>query len=135
MTISRLAGKPGPKEMLVDLAPLKREYFELRPDLDDRSPRDVRMWHKPKSERVLGTKADQKKRWRFLGGTAPFGWQVGEDGALVEIPEQQATIRKILQLRQEGLSLHAIAAKIGGTVSHVTVRSILSNSGAGTGRA
>jgi putative DNA-invertase from lambdoid prophage Rac len=86
-------------------------------------------------ERVLGTKADQKKRGRFLGGTAPFGWQVGEDGALIDIPEQQATIQQILALRREGLSLRAIAAKSGGTVSHVTVRSILANAGANVSRA
>ena len=35
MTISPLAGKPAPKEILVDLARLEREYFERRPDLDD----------------------------------------------------------------------------------------------------
>jgi phosphoglucomutase len=35
MTISLLAGKPAPKEMLVDLSRLEREYFERRPDLDD----------------------------------------------------------------------------------------------------
>src|SRR5271165_5950206 len=35
MTISPLAGKPAPKEMLVDLARLEREYFERRPNLDD----------------------------------------------------------------------------------------------------
>ena len=35
MTISPLAGKPAPKEMLVDLARLDREYFECKPDLDD----------------------------------------------------------------------------------------------------
>jgi phosphoglucomutase len=35
MTISPLAGKPAPKEMLVDLARLEREYFECKPDLDD----------------------------------------------------------------------------------------------------
>jgi phosphoglucomutase len=35
MTISPLAGKPAPKEMLVDLARLERDYFERRPDLDD----------------------------------------------------------------------------------------------------
>jgi phosphoglucomutase len=35
MTISPLAGKPAPKEMLVDLARLQREYFARRPDLDD----------------------------------------------------------------------------------------------------
>ena len=35
MTISPLAGKPAPKEMLVDLVRLEREYFECQPDLDD----------------------------------------------------------------------------------------------------
>jgi phosphoglucomutase len=35
MTISPLAGKPAPKEMLVDLARLEREYYERWPDLDD----------------------------------------------------------------------------------------------------
>jgi phosphoglucomutase len=33
--ISPLAGKPAPKEMLVDVARLEREYFERRPDLSD----------------------------------------------------------------------------------------------------
>ena len=35
MDISPLAGKPAPQEMLVDLAPLEREYYERWPDLDD----------------------------------------------------------------------------------------------------
>src|ERR1700739_1417323 len=35
MTVSPLAGKPAPKEMLVDLSRLDKEYFERRPDLDD----------------------------------------------------------------------------------------------------
>jgi phosphoglucomutase len=39
MTISPLAGKPAPKEMLVDLSRLEREYFECRPDLDDPAQR------------------------------------------------------------------------------------------------
>ena len=33
--ISPLAGKPAPKEMLVDLARLEREYYERRPDVGD----------------------------------------------------------------------------------------------------
>jgi phosphoglucomutase len=37
MTISPLAGKPAPKEMLIDPARLEREYFERRPDLTDPS--------------------------------------------------------------------------------------------------
>src|SRR5271166_5272897 len=35
--ISPLAGKPAPKDMLVDVARLEREYYERRPDTDDSS--------------------------------------------------------------------------------------------------
>jgi len=34
--LSPLAGKPAPKELLIDVARLEREYFERRPDLEDR---------------------------------------------------------------------------------------------------
>jgi phosphoglucomutase len=34
-TLSPLAGKPVPKEMLVDVARLEREYYERRPDVSD----------------------------------------------------------------------------------------------------
>ena len=39
MTISPLAGKPAPKEMLVDPSCLEREYFERRPDPDNPAQR------------------------------------------------------------------------------------------------
>src|SRR5580704_14519464 len=35
ITISPLAGKPAPKELLVDLARLEREYYDRRPDLSN----------------------------------------------------------------------------------------------------
>jgi phosphoglucomutase len=35
MAISPLAGKPAPKEMLVDVARLEREYYARKPDVDD----------------------------------------------------------------------------------------------------
>ena len=35
--ISPLAGKPAPKQMLVDLARLESDYYECRPDLGDRN--------------------------------------------------------------------------------------------------
>src|SRR5215469_9759689 len=41
MAISSLAGKPAPKELLVDVARLEREYFERRPDLSDPAQRVV----------------------------------------------------------------------------------------------
>src|SRR5262245_3426304 len=36
-SLSPLAGKPAPKEMLIDVARLEREYFEHQPDLGDRN--------------------------------------------------------------------------------------------------
>jgi phosphoglucomutase len=35
MEISTLAGKPAPKDLLVDLARLEREYYERQPDVRD----------------------------------------------------------------------------------------------------
>src|SRR5262245_7875506 len=35
MPISPLAGKPAPKELLVDPSRLEHEYYERRPDLED----------------------------------------------------------------------------------------------------
>jgi phosphoglucomutase len=39
MTISPLAGKPPPRELLVDLARLDRAYYERKPDVDDPNQR------------------------------------------------------------------------------------------------
>ena len=35
MAISPLAGRSAPKEMLIDVTKLEREYIERRPDLSD----------------------------------------------------------------------------------------------------
>jgi phosphoglucomutase len=39
MTLSPLAGKPAPKDLLVDLARLEREYYARRPDIADPTQR------------------------------------------------------------------------------------------------
>src|SRR5438105_694361 len=39
MALSPLAGKPAPKDLLIDLARLEREYYERRPDLSDPNQR------------------------------------------------------------------------------------------------
>jgi phosphoglucomutase len=41
MTISPLAGKPAPRELLIDVARLEREYFERLPDMSDPNERVV----------------------------------------------------------------------------------------------
>ena len=53
--VSPLAGKPAPKEMLIDVARMEKEYFERKPDVgdtqstgqlrDQRAPRISSPWH------------------------------------------------------------------------------------------
>src|SRR5258706_14638630 len=37
MALSPLAGKPAPKELLIDVAQLERAYYARKPDLSDRA--------------------------------------------------------------------------------------------------
>lgn len=79
-------------------------------------------------ERISEVKRDQRKRGRYLGGIAPWGWQVGKDGELVPIPAQQAALKRMRKLRQSGLSLRAIAEKMrasGVAISHQGVKTAL----------
>jgi putative DNA-invertase from lambdoid prophage Rac len=61
-------------------------------------------------ERIGQVKADQKSRGRFLGGTVPFGYRLGDDGELVPVEAQQEAILEMANLQAQGLSLRAIAA-------------------------
>ena len=45
-----------------------------------------------------------------LGGTVPFGYQVGDDGELVPVEAAQEAILEMAPLQAQGLSLRAIAA-------------------------
>jgi putative DNA-invertase from lambdoid prophage Rac len=79
-------------------------------------------------ERIRDVKADQRRRRRYLGGGVPFGWRVGDDGVLVEVPEQQAAINLARRLRSKGMSLRAIAAALaekGIRLSHEGVKRIV----------
>jgi len=73
-------------------------------------------------------------------GQIPFGWSLGEDGRLVELPAEQKVLADILACRKAGMSLRAIAAiltdanvptKAGTTKwSHTTIDSILKRAAA-----
>jgi putative DNA-invertase from lambdoid prophage Rac len=79
-------------------------------------------------ERIAEVKKDQRQRNRYLGGTPPFGWRVGEDGKLVADPEQQTAIRKMQRMKAQDLSLRTIAERLkssGVTISHVGVKKAL----------
>jgi DNA invertase Pin-like site-specific DNA recombinase len=79
-------------------------------------------------ERITEVKRDQRQRGRYLGGIPPFGWRVGDGGELIAIPEQQRAIRRMRKLKEQGLSLRAIADRMtaaGLQISHVGVKKVL----------
>ena len=55
--LSPLAGKPAPKEMLIDVARLEREYFERKPDLND--PNQTRQLRNQRTPRVPSSRCFQ----------------------------------------------------------------------------
>lgn len=62
--------------------------------------------------------------WRYC----PVRLAVGEDGPLIEVPEQQRAIQRIIELRRQGLSLRGISACIaaeGVKLSHEGVNNVL----------
>jgi putative DNA-invertase from lambdoid prophage Rac len=63
-------------------------------------------------ERVGQVKADQHSRGRYLGGKVPFGFRVGEDGALVPDAGQQAAMEKAQRMRAEKVPMRAILASL-----------------------
>lgn len=79
-------------------------------------------------DRIRDVKADQKARHRYLGGTVPFGWRLGAGGDLVPHAPEQATINRMVDMRQAGRSLRAIADELkaeGVNLSHVGVKKII----------
>lgn len=56
-------------------------------------------------------KADQKARGRFLGGSVQFGYRLGDNGKLVPHEPEQEAIREMAELKAQGRSLRAIAAR------------------------
>lgn len=73
-------------------------------------------------------------------GTVPFGYDLGDDGRLVENASEQAAIGLIRELRSRGLTYRCIAAELelmgykckkgASKWSHTTVKSILDRSAA-----
>jgi len=79
-------------------------------------------------ERIGQVKADQKARNRYLGGKLPFGFRIGAEGELVEVPAEQDAIREMVALRAQGKTLRGIAEVMrakGHRLSHEGVAGVL----------
>jgi hypothetical protein len=77
----------------------------------------------------IGTK---KAKGGHIGGTRPFGYTVagtGKDATLIPIPEEQAAIVTMKELRAGGMSLRKIAEAVGIRhgikLSHMTVQTVV----------
>jgi hypothetical protein len=73
-------------------------------------------------------KKDQAQRGHYLGDIVPFGSTVNDDRALVEDVQQQAAIREMIVLKDEGKSLRTtseIMKKRGIAISHIAVGDVL----------
>ncbi|MES3008072.1 MAG: recombinase family protein [Pseudomonadota bacterium] len=75
-------------------------------------------------ERIKNIKKDQRGKGRFLGGSRPFGYMIHSNGRLIENPMEQKVLKKIMQLREQGLSLRSIAAEVSTPVAPVSFKTV-----------
>jgi site-specific DNA recombinase len=84
-----------------------------------------------RTKAAMGVKRTRRER---ISRHAPFGWDFGPDGSLLENVQEEEVLRSIHALRAEGKSFQAIAnmlnekgiaAKQGGTWGHTSVRAVL----------
>lgn len=91
----------------------------LTPDTDDPSRKLIRQILGAVNEyersmialRMQGGRRRKARKGGYAHGRPPFGWKA-EDGELIEIPEEQATIKYARELRGDGLSYRQIAQRL-----------------------
>jgi DNA invertase Pin-like site-specific DNA recombinase len=90
-------------------------------------------------ERTRSAMGVKRSRGERISGYAPFGWDFGPDGRLVENAREQKIIARMRQLRAEGLSYRGIGTRLdeegirpkrGRRWIHTAVKSILARNAA-----
>jgi DNA invertase Pin-like site-specific DNA recombinase len=85
-------------------------------------------------ERTRSAMSVKRSRGERISGHAPYGWDFGRGGRLVENASEQKIIARMRRLRAEGLSFRGIAVRLdhegirpkrGKRWIHTTVKSIL----------
>jgi len=77
---------------------------------------------------MRSVKREQRSKGRHLGGRRPFGFQISDDGKLVEDEREQAAIGKARAMHAAGASLRSIRAALGADghgLSHVTLAKLV----------
>jgi DNA invertase Pin-like site-specific DNA recombinase len=90
-------------------------------------------------ERTRSAMSVKRSRGERISGHAPYGWDFGPDGHLVENAREQGIIARMRELRAEGLSYRGIGTRLdhegirpkrGKRWIHTTVKSILARNAA-----
>jgi DNA invertase Pin-like site-specific DNA recombinase len=90
-------------------------------------------------ERTRSAMSVKRKRGERISGHAPFGWDFGPKGRLVENAREQKIIARMRQMQAEGMSFRGIAVRLdaegirpkrGRRWIHTTVKSILARNAA-----
>src|SRR5262249_52882230 len=90
-------------------------------------------------ERTRGAMSVKRSRGERISGYAPFGWDFGPGGKLVQNAREQKIIARMRQLQAEGMSYRGIAVRLdnegilpkrGKRWIHTTVKSILTRNAA-----
>lgn len=63
-------------------------------------------------KRLRDGRAMKRASGGYIGGTAPYGYAVTEEGTLEPVGEEQAVIARASALRADGLSLRAVASAL-----------------------
>jgi putative DNA-invertase from lambdoid prophage Rac len=87
-------------------------------------------------ERIRDAKRHQRRTGQYLGGDRPFGWEIGENGTLVEKEDEQRALAEMQALRSQGMSYRAISERMrtefGLSISHQGVKRALERLGRGS---
>lgn len=75
-------------------------------------------------ERIRNVKRSQRSKGRYLGGSRPFGFMIHSNGRLIEHPLEQKVLKRIMQLREQGKSLRAIATEVSTPVAPVSFKTV-----------
>jgi len=75
-------------------------------------------------ERIRNVKKNQRSKGRYLGGSRPFGFMIHSNGRLIENPMEQKVLKRILQLREQGRSLRAIASEVSTPVAPISFKTV-----------
>lgn len=81
------------------------------------------------AERIRDIKQQEASKRRYLGGSRPFGYNLSPDGALVPHEEEQQIYKKVVALRNTGMSYRLIAEQILNLyqypISHMMVKRLI----------